>query len=108
MVRPQRARGALAPCRGAESSDVVRGRDFVHCPAKTEHIIIGAGDDPCAIFAVGAREPQAGADWGGYKVREVALRHGAGVERATTDPYEAYAHVPKREPTGYRGGWLPE
>ena len=84
----------------------LRLRDFVHCPAQTEHMIIGTGDDPCAVLAVGAREHQAGADWGGYNVHEVALRHGAGVERETTDPYEAYAHVARREATGYRKGWL--
>src|SRR5687768_14790168 len=42
--------------------------DFVHCPAETKHIIIGAGDAPCAILAVGAREHQAGGFSGGYTV----------------------------------------
>ncbi|MGZ4265388.1 MAG: cupin domain-containing protein [Solirubrobacteraceae bacterium] len=32
--------------------------DFVHCPAGTEHIFVGAGDGPCVIFmAGGARAP---------------------------------------------------
>lgn len=43
----------------------LRQWDFVHCPAEASHIIVGAGDAPCAILAVGAREHQAGADWGG-------------------------------------------
>jgi uncharacterized cupin superfamily protein len=81
--------------------------DFVHCPAGTKHIIVGAGDAPCAVLAVGAREHQAGADWGGYTVDEAALRHGAGVEQETTEPTKAYARFPKREPTRYYEGWLP-
>jgi uncharacterized cupin superfamily protein len=86
----------------------LRRWDFVHCPPDTDHIIIGAGDGPCAVLAVGAREHQAGPGWGGYSVDEAALRHGAGVEEETNDADEAYAAVPKREPTGYREGWLPD
>src|SRR5437773_9097010 len=52
----------------------LRQWDFVHCPVGTKHIIVGAGDAPCAVLAVGAREHQSGADWGGYTVDEVALR----------------------------------
>jgi uncharacterized cupin superfamily protein len=82
--------------------------DFVHCPAGTRHVIVGAGDVPCLVLAVGARARSTGPDWGGYPVDEAALRHGAGVEQETTDPMQAYARVPKREPTRYREGWLPE
>jgi uncharacterized cupin superfamily protein len=81
--------------------------DFVHCPADTNHIVIGDGDSPCVVLAVGAREHQAGADWGGYTVDEVALRHGAGVEEETTDADEAYAKFPDSVSTRYRDGWLP-
>jgi uncharacterized cupin superfamily protein len=86
----------------------LRKWDFVHCPAETKHIIVGAGDAPCAVLAVGAREHQAGAYWGGYTVDEAALRHGAGVDRETTKVDEAYARFPDREPTGYGEGWLPD
>jgi uncharacterized cupin superfamily protein len=81
--------------------------DFVHCPAYTKHIIVGAGSGLCAVLAVGAREHQAGADWGGYAVDEVAARHGAGVERETTDAEKAYARFPEPVPTRYGEGWLP-
>src|SRR5919204_2323622 len=64
----------------------LRQWDFVHCPADTKHIIVGAGDAPCVVLAVGARKHQAGPDWGGYSVDEAALRHGARVERETSDP----------------------
>ena len=59
----------------------LRQWDFFHCPVGTKHIILGAGDAACVVLAVGAREHQAGAGWGGYTVDETALRHGAGVER---------------------------
>jgi uncharacterized cupin superfamily protein len=85
----------------------LRQWDFVHCPPDTKHIIVGAGDAPCAVLAVGAREHQTPAEWGGYTVDEAALRHGAGVDRETNEADVAYARVPKRQPTRYRDGWLP-
>ena len=78
----------------------------MHCPPGTKHIILGAGDAPCLMLAVGARETT-GPDWGGYTVDEVARRHGVSVDRETNDAEEAYARFPRREPTRYREGWLP-
>jgi uncharacterized cupin superfamily protein len=85
----------------------LRAWDFVHCPAGTNHVILGAGEGPCILVAVGARERSTGPDWGGYPVDETALRHGAGVEQETTDEKEAYARVPRRQPTRYRPDSLP-
>jgi uncharacterized cupin superfamily protein len=85
----------------------LRQWDFVHCPPETRHIILGAGDAPCVVLAIGAREHQDGPGWGGYPVDEVALRHGAGVERETTRAREAYAGRPPWRPTPYVEGWLP-
>ena len=85
----------------------LRQWDFVHCPAETKHIIVRAGDAPCAVLAIGAREHQSGPGWGGYTVDEAALRHGAGVDRETTEAGEAYARFPKRERTRFGEGWLP-
>jgi uncharacterized cupin superfamily protein len=81
--------------------------DLVHCPPGTNHVIVGAGGAPCLVLAVGARDLSVGPDWGGYSVDEAALRHGAGVERETTDPDEAYARFTDREPARFREGWLP-
>jgi uncharacterized cupin superfamily protein len=86
----------------------LRQWDFVHCPPQTEHVIVGAGDGPCAVLAIGARERSTGTGWGGYTVDEAALRHGAGVEQETTEAEQAYARFPSPEPTPYREGWLPE
>jgi uncharacterized cupin superfamily protein len=86
----------------------LRQWDFVHCPPETQHMIVGAGDAPCIVLAVGGRdhigEPVNG---GAYTVDEVALRHGAGVEEETSDADLAYARFPASEPTPYRDGWLP-
>ena len=84
----------------------LRQWDFVHCPPRTSHILVGAGEGPCVVLAVGAREHQAG-EWGAYTVDEVALRHGAGVAEETTDADVAYARFPESQPTRYRDGWLP-
>ena len=66
----------------------LRAWDFVHCPAGTEHIFVGAGDAPCAILMVGAR----GGSWNVvYPVSELAARYGAGAGAETTSPHEAYA-----------------
>ena len=82
--------------------------DFVHCPPNTKHVIVGAGSGPCLVIAIGARERSTGPDSIGFTVDEVAKRHGVSVEEDTTDPGVAYAPLPRREPTAYRAGWLPE
>src|SRR5918994_3471202 len=58
----------------------LRAWDFVHCPPKTKHTILGAGAGRCVVIAVGSRQFMDDPDWGGYTVDEVALRHEAGVE----------------------------
>jgi uncharacterized cupin superfamily protein len=86
----------------------LRAWDFVHCPPETKHTIVGAGNRPTIVLAVGARDRSTGPEWGGYTVDEAALRHGAGVEEATTSPSEAYARFAQRVPVPYREDWLPE
>ena len=85
----------------------LRQWDFVHCPAGTKHTLVGAGDGPCAVLAIGARVLSTGAGWGGYTVEPAAERHGFGVAHETDRPKEAYARFPPRLPTRYRDGWLP-
>ncbi len=65
----------------------LRRWDFFHSPAETEHIFVGAGDEPCAILMVGAR-PE---DWRvRYPVSELASRYGAGAKEEASDPRDAY------------------
>ena len=85
----------------------LRQWDFVHCPAETKHVIVGAGSGPCLVLAVGARDRTRGPDWGGYTPDEVAAKHGASVDEETSDPEQAYARFPARQPSAYREGWLP-
>jgi uncharacterized cupin superfamily protein len=80
--------------------------DFFHCPSQMEHMIVGAGDGPSVVLAVGARGR--GPKGLAYSVSETALSHAAGVERETTKPGEAYADLPRWSRTAYREGWLPE
>jgi uncharacterized cupin superfamily protein len=66
----------------------LRAWDLFHCPAGTAHAVVGAGDGPAAVLAVGARhEPEVFR----YPVSEVAARHGASVTAETSQPDEAYA-----------------
>jgi uncharacterized cupin superfamily protein len=80
--------------------------DFFHCPPQTGHIIVGAGDEPAVVLAVGAR----GRGRRGlvYPVSDVALKHGAGAEQETTKPQEAYARFPSWSRVEYAEGSLPE
>jgi uncharacterized cupin superfamily protein len=96
---------ALLIIEGQESR--LRRWDFVHCPPGTNHTIVGAGDEPCLVIAMGARDRSTSPNWGAYTVDDAALRHGASVERETTDPDAAYARFPRGELTRYREGWLP-
>jgi uncharacterized cupin superfamily protein len=78
--------------------------DFVHCPAWTEHVFVGAGSGQCAILMVGARpDPEELL----YPVVDVARKHDAGVEKETSSGREAYAAFPWPAEGLYREGTLP-
>jgi len=62
--------------------------DFVHCPADTAHVFVGAGDGPCAILMIGARGPDKAIR---YPANELAARHGASAAQDTDSAAEAYA-----------------
>jgi uncharacterized cupin superfamily protein len=86
----------------------LRAWDLFHCPPGTEHVIVGSGDEPAVVVAVGARRR------GGvvYPVSEVAAQFGASVEREPRAPTEAYskahANLPRSRWAPYREGWLPD
>ena len=65
----------------------LRQWDFVHCPAGTEHVFVGAGEGPCAVLMIGSRREDAAH----YPVSEVAAKYDASAKEATDDPAEAYA-----------------
>jgi uncharacterized cupin superfamily protein len=70
-----------------EQERSLRAGHFVHCPAGTRHVFVGAGDGPCAIIMVGHRSPEATVL---YPVSPAADRYGASVATETTNPGEAY------------------
>ena len=82
----------------------LRTWDYFHCPGGTAHVIVGAGDGPAVVLAVGARGGRKGIV---YLVDSVAIAHGAGVEQETTRSAEAYARFPPSTRSRYRDGWLP-
>ena len=85
--------------------------DFFHCPPGTEHVLVGSGNAPAVVLAVGARGRGVG---GGivYRACEAAARHGASVESETRDFREAYAEayagLPRSKWIRYSDGWLPD
>lgn len=73
----------------------LRAWDFVHCPAGTEHVFVGAGDGPCVVLMVGARSED---EQLLYPVSELAARYGASAEEETPDPRTAYARFERPSP----------
>jgi uncharacterized cupin superfamily protein len=80
--------------------------DLFHSPPGTEHIIVGAGDGPAVVLAVGARARRRRGIV--YPVSKVALKHGAGVEKETSDPSEAYGGFAGWKRSLYQDSWLPD
>lgn len=65
----------------------LRQWEFLHCSPGTPHVLIGAGDGPCAILMVGGRGGDPGLH---YPVSEVAARHGVSVDTETDSFEEAW------------------
>lgn len=81
----------------------LRRWDFFHCPPQVPHVIVGAGDRPSLVLAVGSRMNGRGVF---YPADPVAQKHGAALAADTADPKEAYAgHT--IEKAAYQEGWLP-
>jgi uncharacterized cupin superfamily protein len=69
--------------------------DYVHCPPWTDHVIVGAGNSPSVVLAVGARQH----DGVVYPVSDLAARYGASTDlerrrgaegRAGESPYAPF------------------
>jgi uncharacterized cupin superfamily protein len=83
-----------------EEERQLRQWDYFHCPADTRHVLVGAGEGPCAILMLGAR-PEVETLL--YPASEVAAKYDASAAKETADPDEAYAgwpgdHRPERIP----------
>jgi uncharacterized cupin superfamily protein len=73
----------------------LRTWDFVHSPAGTEHVIVGAGDGLSIVVAVGTRPKQ---EQLLYPKSELAEKYGASAEADTPHPEEAYARFNRPQP----------
>jgi hypothetical protein len=69
----------------------LRQWDYVHCPAETRHVIVGAGEGPSVIVMIGAR-PEV--ETLRYPVSDVAAKYRASAAKDTDVPDEAYADWP--------------
>jgi uncharacterized cupin superfamily protein len=78
--------------------------DLLHCPPGVPHVVVGAGDKPALVLAVGSRG--VGDQDLVYPADPAAQRRNAGVAVETTDQRAAYEGT-VHEWTTYRDGWLP-
>ena len=88
-----------------EEERPLKGWDFFHCPAGTEHVVVGAGDGPAIVLAVGARPEQ---ETIRYPRSELAKRYGASAVETTTDPQEAYTRAGHERPRHERPAYWDE
>jgi uncharacterized cupin superfamily protein len=89
-----------------EEERPLRQWDYFHCPSETRHVLVGAGDGPCAILMIGARPEVERLH---YPVSDAAAKYGASVAEETDEPDEAYAdwpgeYVPVRLPWPFASG----
>ena len=82
----------------------MRQWDYFHSPPGTEHITVGAGEEPCAILMFGAPDPRRKVSW---IANETAAKHDASVARTTSVGTEVYgedlppvSRVPPPKPFG--------
>jgi uncharacterized cupin superfamily protein len=80
----------------------MRKGDFLYAPPGTAHVIVGAGEGPCAVLMVGTRDEAEELE---YPVSEVAARHGASVQEATDDAGVAYAGLDPPQPARFPQPW---
>jgi uncharacterized cupin superfamily protein len=80
----------------------LRKGDFLYAPPGTAHVLVGAGEAPCAILMVGARTDP---DVVEYPVSEAAARHGASVAEATDSPQVAYGGLEPPRPARVPRPW---
>jgi uncharacterized cupin superfamily protein len=75
--------------------------DFFHCAPGTHHILVGAGDGPCAILMVGIRAEDRKLH---YPVSAAAASYGASTPEETDLPSVAYSDW-SQEYTPVRATW---
>lgn len=74
-----------------EQEKQLRAWDFVHCPPGVTHVLVGAGDGPCVVIAIGHRKGAAHKLF--YPASELAGRYGAESPEPTDQPQVAYSDI---------------
>jgi uncharacterized cupin superfamily protein len=82
------AGACLAVIDGQEHQ--LRQWDYFHCPPGTRHVLVGAGEGPCAVLMLGAPRSASLSEIL-YPRDPVAERHGASVSETTRSSKRAYA-----------------
>jgi uncharacterized cupin superfamily protein len=82
--------------------------DFVHCPPRTRHAFVGAGDGRLVLLCASSRQFQKDGPWGYYVADETAAHHNAGALEDTQDADVADARFPPARETRYPDGLLPD
>ena len=80
--------------------------DYFHCPPGTRHVLVGTGEGPCALLAIGAPRTMS-LDEVEYPADEVAGRHGAAASESTRSSKAAYADR-ETSATSISAPWPPE
>ena len=70
-----------------EQERQLRAWDYFHCAPGTHHVIVGAGDGPCAVLMVGLRRDDLELH---YPVSEVAAKYDASTQEETDTGAVAY------------------
>jgi uncharacterized cupin superfamily protein len=83
----------------------LRQWDFFYSPPWTAHVLVGAGEGPCAVLMVGARNAGTGVV---YPVSEAAGRYRASAAEETTSGPDAYGGAGWQQPRAARRPWPPE
>ena len=81
--------------------------DLFHCPAGVDHAIVGAGDGPSLVLAVGARTGDED-DGLVYPADPVAQKHGAGRRPRRRAARTRRTRGSRSARPRYQEGWLPE
>ena len=80
----------------------LRAWDFVHCPAGTEHIFVGAGDGPCVIFMAGRPRAQRHRGVSTRRGRAAPRRRGGDEDRLVKGGVRAVCEVAARAADAFR------
>jgi uncharacterized cupin superfamily protein len=87
-----------------EQERPMRQWDCFYSPPNTRHILVGAGDGPCALLMAGARRPDARIH---YPLSELAARYGASAVEPTDSAREAYPAAGFPRPVDRPFPWPP-